>query len=307
MRLGVITATSRPAEENTLHGFFGRAEELGWRVGHNLVVEERWGNGRRDALVPLAIELAQLPVDVIIAGGTAAVQAAKQATTTIPIVMTGLASDPVANGLVASLARPGGNISGVGSVHPSLSTKCLEALVGVVPDLKRVAVLATTTNPSKPQNVALIQAAAEPKGIELQIVDFTVADLSPAFDAARNWPAQALLLIGDAELNNTRHAVVAQIDELHLPAIFSDRLWVDAGGLMSYGYDPVDAWRRGADYVDKILRGASPADLPVELPTTFVFRREPQDGATARTDARPRTRRPGHGLGRVARRSASGA
>jgi ABC-type uncharacterized transport system substrate-binding protein len=270
-RVGVLSVASRADSDSQLQVFIERARELGWLNGQNFVIEDRWGNGQRDAVIGLAAELVRLPVDVIIAFGTAPVQAAKQASTTIPIVMLGVASDPVGLGLIASLARPGGNVTGMTGLVPMVSTKRLELLAGLVPGLSRVAVLVTPDNPSKPQNVRELQVAADNLNIQLLIEDVALTNLPGVFEAAAAWHAQAILLIGDAVLNSAMTPLVAQATQLGVPAIYSERPWVAAGGLMYYGPDPLAQWVRAADYMDRILRGARVADLPVEQPTTFQF------------------------------------
>jgi putative ABC transport system substrate-binding protein len=272
-RLGLINASSRTAEAETFGGFLDRMSDLGWNPGDNLVIEERWADGDRDGLARLAQDLASPAsrIDVILAGGTAAVIAAKQATSTVPIVMTALASDPVANGIVSNLRHPGGNVTGVGSVHPTVASRNLELLSQVVPSVQRIAVIVTSANPSKPQTVDQLQVAAQRLGVTIRILEADLDDLSRVFDDTRAWGGQALLVIGDAALISRRQLVIERVNQLRLPTIFSDREWVKAGGLMSYGNDVVEAWRRGADYVSRILHGDRPGDLPVELPTTFYF------------------------------------
>jgi len=269
--MGVLNVSTRADTETQLHALVERLSVLGWREGQNLRVEDRWANGQRDAIIPLAADLARIPVDVIVAGGNAAVQAAKQASSSIPIVSAGMSADPVSLGLIDSLARPGGNITGISSLTPILTTKRLEILAEIVPDVRRVAVLVTPDNPSKPQNLSELQAAADASGIQLQVVDVSLSDLPGAFEAVRAGQAQAVFLIGDAVLSTATTQIAAQADQLRIPAMYSGRNMVDAGGLMSYGTDPSRFWQRAADYVDKILRGASPAELPVELPTAFDF------------------------------------
>jgi putative ABC transport system substrate-binding protein len=273
VHVGVLAVPSRADSEKDFEGFVTRAQELGWRVGDNLLIEERWGNGRRDQVVQFAADLVRLPVDVVVAVGTAPVQAAKQASSTIPIVMTGVASDPVASGLITSLARPGGNLTGTVTNSAGLSRKRLELLAEVVPGLSRLAVLATADNASRAQAIGDLQAAADVLGVELRAMDVATDDLPRAFEAARAWPAQALLFIGDPALRDEKvlPRIVALVDQLHLPAMYSDRPSVEAGGLMYYMTDSVAQWRRAANFADRILRGARPADLPVELPTTFQF------------------------------------
>jgi putative ABC transport system substrate-binding protein len=271
VRLGVLNVASRADTENEFHALVERAGALGWREGHNLVIEERWANGQRDAVVPLAAELARIPVDVIVAGGNAAVQAAKQATSTIPIVIAGMSADPVALRLVDSLARPGGNITGVSSLTPILTTKRLEILAEIVPNLSRLAVVVTPDNPSRAQNLSELQGGADAIGVKLQVEDVTIDDLPAGLEAARAWQAQALFFIGDAVLTTAAPRIAALVDQVRLPAMYNNRYMVESGGLMSYGADPSRFWSRAAEYVDQILRGANPAELPVALPTTFDF------------------------------------
>jgi putative ABC transport system substrate-binding protein len=270
-RVGLLSASRRVDVELERSAFLARAAELGWRAGDTMVVEERYADGQRDAVVPLAGDLARLPVDVIVAGGTIAIQAARQATTTIPVVMAGLASNPVMLGLIESFAHPGGNVTGLGNVSPVLSTKRLELLALLVPGLSRVSVLVTPDNPSKAQNIEELQGAADRLGVTMRVEDVIMRDLPRAFEAARASQAQALLLIGDAVLTTVIPSVVALVHQLRLPTMYADRAFVDAGGLMAYYADSVAVWQRAAEFVDKILRGTKPADLPVELPRTYHF------------------------------------
>jgi ABC-type uncharacterized transport system substrate-binding protein len=266
-RLGLLTAFARADNDDTLNGFVERIGELGWHVGRNLIMEERWSEGRRDIMLPLAQELVRMHVDVILAPGTVAVQAAKQATSTIPVVMTNLASDPVENGLVASLAKPGGNITGLGTATPLLTAKRLEFLAELVPGLRRVAVMVTPDNPSKAQNVAMLRFAAGRIGVDVRVEDVDISMPARAFESARTWSAQALLVIGDAALGSVKSTVLGLSQGL--PTVVLDQTWVTAGGLMSYSEDSVEDWRRAAEYVDSILRGRQPSDLPVEVPSRF--------------------------------------
>jgi putative tryptophan/tyrosine transport system substrate-binding protein len=271
--VGVVSAPARAdaAAGEVVDGFLERIAELGWRNGDNLVVHERWANGDRAAVPQLAVDLVRLPVDVILAGGTAAAQAAKEATNTIPIVMVNVASDPVALGLVASLARPGGNVTGLVSTSVMLASKRLELLADLLPGLRRVALWVTPDNPSKPQTVSEVQRAADALAIMARVEDVLVEDLARAFESARTWPAQALLVSDDPVLRreDILPRLMALMGELGIPAVYGSRSMVQAGGLMSYNVDPFAPWKRAAEFVDKILRGANPADLPVEQPTTF--------------------------------------
>jgi putative tryptophan/tyrosine transport system substrate-binding protein len=268
-RVGVFTAGGQEADQGNFQAFLDRAKQLGWVQGDNLVLDVRWGNGQRDAVPNIAREFASLPVDVIVAAGTVSAQAAKAATSTIPIVMTGLASDPVANGLVASLARPGGNVTGLGSLDAVLSGKRIELLTDLVPGLKRVCAFSTPANPSLPQNLSDSQTAADQIGLQIQLIDVDVADLPAAFESARAWNAEAAIVFGDAVLQQIIPAFVQLIRASKLPSIYNQSAWVLAGGLIYCGTDVKSQWAGAADYMDKILRGARPADLPIEQPTVF--------------------------------------
>jgi putative ABC transport system substrate-binding protein len=271
VRIGLFGVSVRSDVEGDIRALIGRLDELGWRAGDNVVYEERWGNGQRDALPQLAQELTRLHPAAIVAGGNAGVQAARQATSTIPIVIAGMSADPVVLGLIESYARPGGNVTGISSLTPVLTTKRLEILQRVIPNLSRVAVIVTPDNPSKAQNLSELRAGADAVGVELQVLEVGVEDLPRAFEVARAGQAQALFFIGDAVLSTAVPRIVELADRVRLPAMYSGRDMVDGGGLMSYGTSASYFWRRAGDYVDKILRGASPAEMPVELPTTFSF------------------------------------
>ena len=218
-RVGTLTVGSRVQVERDITSFLDRTRELGWINGSTITIEERWGNGERVVIPRLATELVELPVDVIVAGGTAAAQAARQSTSTIPIVMWGVSSDPIALGLIASLARPGGNVTGSIAPYAALAKKRLEVLTELVPGLRRVTMLVTPDNPSKPQTVSDVQVAAETLGITLQVEDVAVEDLPRAFDAARAWSVQALLVIDDPVLREAAvlSRMVALVDQLEFP------------------------------------------------------------------------------------------
>jgi putative ABC transport system substrate-binding protein len=233
-------------------------------------MEWRYADGKLDRLPALAAELVRLKVDVIVTGGSTATRPAKQATVTIPIVMT-QDSDPVGNGFVASLARPGGNITGLSNFAPELSGKRLELLKEVVPRLSHVAVFGDATVPGNAQMVKEVELAAGAFGVKLQYVEMRVSkDIESAFRAAAKARADAILLLvrGPVALAH-RRAVAELAVTFRLPAMYSGGEYVGAGGLMSYGVSLDDLDRRAATYVDKILKGAKPADLPVEQPRKF--------------------------------------
>jgi ABC-type uncharacterized transport system substrate-binding protein len=244
--------------------------ELGYVEGKNIVIEWRYADGKLDRLPELVAELVRLKVDVIVTGGSTATRPAKQTTVTIPIVMT-QDSDPVGNGFVASLARPGGNITGLSNFAPELSGKRLELLKEVVPRLSHVAVFGDATVPGNAQMVKEVELAAGAFGVKLQYVEMRVStDIETAFRAAAKGRAEAVLMLVRGPVALPHRRAVAELSaKIRLPAMYSGREYVEAGGLMSYGVSLDDLDRRAAAYVDKILKGAKPADLPVEQPTKF--------------------------------------
>jgi putative tryptophan/tyrosine transport system substrate-binding protein len=246
--------------------------ELGYSEGKNIVIEWRYAEGKRDRLPALVVELVRLKVDVIVTSNPAATRAAKEATVTIPIVMA-QDTDPVANGFVASLARPGGNITGLATLRPELSGKQLELLKETVPRLSRVAVFGTSIQPGNPQTVKEVELAAKAFGVKLQYLDIlSLKDIETAFRAASKARAEAVLyLVAGTVAGGHQTQILELAVKSRLPAIYPTSLWADAGGLMSYGANIIDSYRRAATYVDKILKGAKPADLPVEQPTKFEF------------------------------------
>ena len=258
--------------------------ELGYVEGKNIVIEYRFAEGKLDRLRELAAELVRLKVDVIVTRGPAATRAAKGATSTIPIVMT-QDPDPVGNGFVASLARPGGNITGLSTLAPEISGKQLELLKETVPKLSRVAVFGTSTIPGHALSLREIGLAAGAFSMQLQYLDVLgPKDIETAFRAASKGRADALLVFGGAVLSAQRTHIVELAVKSRLPAIYATSGSVDAGGLMSYGVSLTDLDRRAATYVDKILKGAKPADLPVEQPTKFEFMINLKDRQADRPD-----------------------
>ena len=245
-------------------------KEHGWIEGHNITFEYRFADGRQDALPNLAAELVRLRVDAIVAEGTPAMQAAKDATQTVPIV--GLSNDPLASGFVSSLGRPGGNITGIGLLSADLSGKRLQLLSEVVVGLARVAVL---LNPANPSHFALLkqtQAAGPSLKIEVHVAEAGAPDLlESAFAVISAAHAGALIVLPDAMFFSEYRRVVAFAATERLPTLYPEKQSVEAGGLMAYGPSIPAAYRRLAAYVDKILHGADPAELPVEQPTTFEF------------------------------------
>jgi ABC-type uncharacterized transport system substrate-binding protein len=243
--------------------------ELGWVEGQNVAVESRWGENDYDRLPALAADLVRLKVDVIVTGGVPAIRAAQQATRTIPIVMA-LVEDPVASGLVASLGHPGGNTTGLSMMAPDLVGKQMELLKGVVPKVSRMALLWNPANPGNAWQSREAESAARALGVQLQAVEArSPEEIAGAFAAMARERAGALVVLQDATLTNQARKLAALAAEGRLPAIYARREHPDVGGLMSYGPNVPEMFRRAATFVDKILKGAKPADLPVEQPSKF--------------------------------------
>jgi putative ABC transport system substrate-binding protein len=247
--------------------FVQRLHELGWIEGRTVAIQYRWAEGRTEPLEEIAAEFVRLKVDVIVTGGNAAV-AAKQASSVIPIVFA-LMDDPVTGGLVESLARPGGNVTGLSMQATDLAGKRLALLREVVPDLRRLAIMANVGYPAAVQELDEIQAAAGRLGLDVATFEIRRAeDIAPAFEALKG-RVEALYVVGDALVFTHRVRINTLALTARLPTIFFLREYVEAGGLMSYGPNFPDLFRRAADYVDKILRGAKPGNIPVEQPTKF--------------------------------------
>jgi len=269
-RIGYLSASSPTAARHLLDAFRQALHELGWVEGQNIVIDYRFSEGSLERLPDLAAELVRLKMDVIVAAPAAPAVAAKNATGTTPIVMIGV-SDPVGQGLIASLARPGGNVTGLSySVGHEIFGKQLGLLKEVVPKVRRVAVLSNPATPSLVPAIREVQVAARSLGVQLQLLEARGPDeFDVAFASMAKERVGALLVLVDPvfNLHGTRLADLAA--KSRLPAAYTNRLPVEAGGLMSYGPSFSDLWRRAAGYVDKILKGAKPADLPAEQPTKF--------------------------------------
>jgi putative tryptophan/tyrosine transport system substrate-binding protein len=266
--IGLLGTGSAAAQSPWTAAFVQRMRELGWVEGRNLAIEYRWAEGHTERLRDLANELVRLKVDVIVSHNTPGPLAAKEATSTIPIVFA-TAGDPVGSGIVASLARPGGNVTGLSSQSPDVAGKRLELLREIVPGLHRLAVLADTDNPFVKLDVSHLQQAGAGLGIEVATFEMRRGeDIDPAFEALKG-RAQALYVPATpvAFVNRVRINTLALA--AHMPTTLGVREYVEAGGLMSYGPDWPHMWGRAANFVDKILRGAKPADLPVEQPIKF--------------------------------------
>ena len=271
-RIGYLMISSLSSNSPRMEVFRQGLRELGYVEGKNIVIEWRSGEGKEDRIPALAAELVRLKVAVIVTGGSGATRLAKEATKTIPIVMA-QDNDPVGNGFVVSLAHPGGNITGLANFGPELNGKRLEVLKEVVPKLSRVAVLGTSTNPGNAEALREIELAAKAFGVTLQYLDVLDSkDIEPAFRAATKERADAVLMMVSNPVAGSRRKEIADLAvKSRLPAIYNRQESVEAGGLMTYGVNLLDLDRRSATYVDKILKGAKPADLPVEQPMKFEF------------------------------------
>ena len=271
-RIGYLTGASLFANSARHEAFRQGLRELGYVEGKNIVIDWRSAEEKLDRLPALAAELVRLKVDIIVTGGSSPTRAAKEATTTIPIVMA-QDGDPVGSGFVASLARPGGNITGLSALAPDLNGKRLELLREIVPKLSRVAVLGTSTQPGNAQSLKEVELAAKSFGVKLQYLDvLSSKDITIAFRAATKGRADAVLMLLPGRVAiSQRPEVVELAVKNRLPAIYNTAEWAEAGGLITYGTSITDLDRRAATYVDKILKGAKPADLPVEQPTKFEF------------------------------------
>ena len=266
--LGVLAGGSPSSDSTRFQAFRQGLQELGWLEGQNIVIEYRYAEGRLDRLNKLAVELISSRVDIIIAQAPAAVRAAKSGSSTIPIVMAH-GGDPVAQGFVASLARPGGNITGLSNFSAELSGKRLELLREAFPNVSRVAVIWNPDAPGPVLSFKELEIAAKALKVPLEPLQVRGPnDFEGAFQAARE-RAGSLVVIQDV-VTVAHLKQIVELTAVHrLPAIYMEKEWAEAGGLMSYGVNQSDLHRRAAIYVDKILKGAKPADLPVEQPTKF--------------------------------------
>jgi len=266
--LGFLGAATPSTQDHFLTAFTQRLRELGWIEGRTVTIEVRWAEGRSERYAEIAAEFVRLKVDVIVTNANATVVAAKQATAIIPIVFT-MAGDPVGSGLVASLARPGGNVTGLSLQQTDLAAKRLELLREVVSGLRRLAIMANVGNPAAVLEISEVQAAARTLGLEIETLEIRKPeDIAPAFEALKG-RADALYLVGDPLVTANRVRIATLAAAARVPTMWGSQANVEAGGLMSYGANIPSLFRRGADFVDKILRGAKPADLPVEQPTKF--------------------------------------
>jgi putative ABC transport system substrate-binding protein len=271
-RIGWLTASPLSGATDRTEAFRNGLRELGYIEGKNIVIEWRFAEGKADRVPELLADLVRLKVDVIVTGGSGVTRRAKEATVTIPIVMS-QDFDPVRNGFVASLARPGGNITGLATLRPELSGKLLELLSEIIPKLSRVAFFGTSTNPGNALALRETELAAGAFGVKIQYVDVLSAkDIESGFRAADKGRADAVLWQVQGSVGSGYRTKIAEFAvKSRLPAIYYSPAYVDAGGLMYYGVNLNDLARRAATYVDKILKGAKPAEIPVEQPKKFEF------------------------------------
>jgi len=268
--IGLLGSGTAAAQSQWTAAFVQRLRELGWTEGRNLVIEYRWAEGHTERLAEMAKEFVRLKVDVIVTHNTPPPLAAKHATSEIPIVFA-TAGDPVRSGIVASLARPGGNVTGLSSQAPDTAGKKLQLLREVIPGLRRLAILSDVGNPNATRQVSEVQGAAHTVGIEVVTFEIRRAeDIAHAFEAL-NGRAEALYVLAVPLLLANRIRINTFALAARLPTMHGVRELVEAGGLMSYGPNWPHMWSRAADLVDKILRGAKPGEIPVEQPTKFDF------------------------------------
>jgi ABC-type uncharacterized transport system substrate-binding protein len=266
--VGFLGSLSQAAQSTWSAAFIQRMREHGWIEGRTVVIEYRWAEGRRDRFAEIAAEFVRLEVDVIVTAGTDAVIATKKATSVIPVVF-GTAGDPVANGLVASLARPGANVTGLSNQSAEIAGKRIQLLREVVPSLRRLAIMANVASSIGVLEMREVQAAAHTLGLEVATLEIRRAeDISPAMEALKGG-ADALYVVTEPLANTNRIQINTLALGARLPTLHGQKPYVEAGGLMSYGANIPDLFRRAADMVDKILRGANPGDIPVEQPTKF--------------------------------------
>ena len=265
--VGIIVPGTLESHGKWLAAFAERLRELGWVEGRTVAIEYRWADGRAERYAEFAADLVRLKVNVIVTSTLRAVIAAKQATSAIPIIFTSV-GNPVSAGLVQSLAQPGSNLTGLSQQGPELGTKRLELLREMIPDLRRVAVMANPVNPSTNLEIEEVQLAARQFGIDVSVLQVKRAeDIGPAIESSKG--VEGLYVVIDPLMSVNQDKINALAIGARLPTLHGLRDYVVSGGLMSYGANFTDLFRRAGDYVDKILRGANPAEIPVEQPTKF--------------------------------------
>ncbi len=266
--IGFLGPLSQSAQSTWTAAFVQRMREHGWIEGRTVAIEYRWAEGRRERFAEIAAEFVRLNVDVIVTAATDAVIAAKKATSVIPIVF-GTAGDPVANGLVASLARPGANVTGLSNQSADIAGKRIDLLREVVPSLRRLAIMANVASSIGVLEMREVEAAAHTLGLDIATLEIRRAeDIAPAIEALKGG-ADALYVVTEPLANTNRNQINSLALSARLPTLHGQKPYVEAGGLMSYGANIPDLFRRAADLVDKVLRGTKPGDIPVEQPTKF--------------------------------------
>jgi putative tryptophan/tyrosine transport system substrate-binding protein len=266
--IGLLGSTTPSVESQRVAGFVQRLREHGWIEGRNIAIEDRWAEGRNERFAEIAAEFVRLRVDVIVTQGTAAIIAAKEATSVIPIIFA-VANDPVGTGLVTSLARPGGNVTGLSIQAPEVAGKRLELSRDAAPGLSGLAIMGNIGNPGAVLEMHEAQAAASGLGLRITMLEIRRAeDIAPAFEKLKS-RVEALYVCVEPLVNSNRLLINALALNARLPTMYALREYVGAGGLISYGPNVPDLYRRAADFVDRILRGTKPADIPVEQPIKF--------------------------------------
>lgn len=271
LRIGILFGGSKESVATRVDYLRAGLRELGYEEGKNIAFEYRYADGQYERLRELAMELVKSGADVLVTSGTPATRAAQQSTTIIPIVMIGV-GDPVDSGFVASLSRPGGNITGTTNISPEIGAKRLALLMAVIPKLTRVAVLLNGNSTARNPNFNAVLIAAQPAGVQpIRLEVRTKEDIARAFVEMKRQRVDAFIVQTDQFLSLQRGEIIALAARERLPAIYGDAGYAESGGLMSYGTSSALLYTRAATYVDKILKGAKPADLPVEQPTTLEF------------------------------------
>lgn len=270
-RVGLLGGGSASSAASRSEAFRQGLRELGYVEGKSIIIEEAWAEGRADRLPALVAEIVRLKVDVILSQGPTVTRAVKEAKVTTPVVM-GFDDDPVGSGFVSSLARPGGNITGLSSLSPELGGKQLELLREIIPRLSRVAVIGSSIHPGTARSMKELELAARAVRVQLQQVDVVEQrDIESGFEAARKERAEAVLVLTSVVTNRHRRQIVDLASKGRLPAMYFATEFVELGGLVAYGASYPDLFRRAAVYVDKILKGARPAELPVEQASKYLL------------------------------------
>jgi ABC-type uncharacterized transport system substrate-binding protein len=268
-QVALLGGGSASANAARVEAFRQGLRELGYTEGKNIIFEQRWADGKMDRLAAFASELARLKVDAIVSAGPTVTRALSEVTSTIPIVM-GFDDDPVGSGFIASLSRPGRNITGLSTLSPELSGKQLELLKEILPKVSRVAVFGSAVHPGTTQTLKEMESISAAFGVQIQYIELKAPkDIDPAFSAARKAAADAVVVLTSVVTNTNKKTIVELAARNRLPAIYYTAEWTQNGGLLSYGANFQDLFRRAAVYVDKILKGAKPANLPVEQPRKF--------------------------------------